>query len=703
MKRILIPVFCLVSFFANAQQEGNIHRCLTDHNYEQYLKAHPEAVKNRDEAAKLADLSQKQGTLSKSGTVIIIPVVFHVFHTWGTENISKAQIEDQIRILNEDFRRTNPDQVNTRSQFVGVAADMEIEFRLAQKDPNGNCTDGIVRVYEPMTVNADNAIKAKSRWDSRKYLNIWVVSTIKDTDSDPNTTTLGYAQFPWDLSSSPSTDGFMIRSDYVGSIGTSNAARAGRTATHEIGHWIGLYHPFQGGCNPPNWGEKIADTPPVTSPSYGCNLNRNSCSNDNPNLPDQIENFMDYANGGCQNMFTIGQKNVASTMMNSYRSQIYSPTNLSLTGVDVGSTTLCPPIADFINTTAVNGCEGFTVSFKDYSFNGTATGWEWTFPGGSPATSNAQNPTVEYSTEGNYNVTLRAINSAGSNTKTRTMLIQVKPAIASIKAPLAEGMESGTFPPANWTRISTASPRWERSVTAKSTGSASMWMNNYYNTEYNKKDAMITPSFDLSVTDKPVAVFYIAYAQRATNINDALSVYVSTDCGVTWSSALFSKFGQTLASTTVNPNPFFPTDASQWKKHTIDLNAYRNSQNVQLKFESMSRSGNNLFIDDINIASAASVGMNDISDAEAAGLNVYPNPFAESAVITYTIPSGSEVTLGVYDVLGRELVNYVSGTQLQGTYNYTFVPPAGESASGLYFVRLRVNDAISTQKLLLAR
>src|SRR5688572_88875 len=127
MKRILIPFFCLVSFFANAQQEGNIHRCLTDYNYEQYLKEHPEAIKNRDEATKIADRAQLQGTLNKSGTVIIIPVVFHVFHTWGSENISKAQIEDQMRILNEDFRRTNPDKVNTRSQFVGVAADMEIE------------------------------------------------------------------------------------------------------------------------------------------------------------------------------------------------------------------------------------------------------------------------------------------------------------------------------------------------------------------------------------------------------------------------------------------------------------------------------------------------------------------------------------------------------------------------------------------------
>jgi hypothetical protein len=136
----------------------------------------------------------------------------------------------KIRILSLDFRNQNTDKVNRRSIFDSVAADMNIEFRLARLDPNGNCTNGIVRVYSRMTENADNSIKTLSVWNTDAYLNVWVVKNIKGNINGG--AILGYAQFPW--SGASPTDGVIIRHDYVGSIGTSNTAHAGRAAIHEI-------------------------------------------------------------------------------------------------------------------------------------------------------------------------------------------------------------------------------------------------------------------------------------------------------------------------------------------------------------------------------------------------------------------------------------------------------------------------------------
>jgi len=178
----------------------------------------------------------------------IIPVVFHVIHSYGESNISKEQIEDQIRILNEDFSRTNSDTSNTRSMFKARASAFDIEFRLARTAPDGSCTEGITRKYDPINTiedyedNNNEAKTSVSAWPRDKYLNIWVVTQIKS--SSTTGTILGYAQFP---GQGASTDGIVIRHDRVGTIGTASVGDKGRTLTHEIGHWLGLYHPFKGG------------------------------------------------------------------------------------------------------------------------------------------------------------------------------------------------------------------------------------------------------------------------------------------------------------------------------------------------------------------------------------------------------------------------------------------------------------------------
>ena len=225
--------------------------------------------------------------------VITIPVVVHIVYNNSTENISDAQIQTQIDVLNEDFRRLNSDADNTWSQ----AADVEIEFCMATVDPNGNATNGITRTQTSVTAFSTNdnmkfnSSGGKDAWPAGDYLNMWVC--------DISGGILGYAQFP---GGSPATDGVVMDYQYFGTIGTATAPfDLGRTATHEVGHWLNLRHIWgDGGCSVDDF---VGDTPTSDAANYGCATGHVSCSS-----TDMVQNYMDYSDDACMNLFTQGQK-----------------------------------------------------------------------------------------------------------------------------------------------------------------------------------------------------------------------------------------------------------------------------------------------------------------------------------------------------------------------------------------------------------
>lgn len=220
-------------------------------------------------------------------------MVVHVVYRITQQNISEDQILSQIDILNEDFRRLNSDA----DDFWPQAADSEIEFCLASLDPEGNPSNGITRTS--ITVNSfnlSNRVKFTNQgghdaWPSGDYLNFWVCNLAG--------TLLGYAQFP---GGNPATDGIVCDFNYVGNIGTANMPyHLGRTATHEVGHWLGLRHIWgDGGCGVD---DNIADTPLSDVSNGGCNIGHVSCG-----TVDIVQNYMDYTNDACMNLFTEGQK-----------------------------------------------------------------------------------------------------------------------------------------------------------------------------------------------------------------------------------------------------------------------------------------------------------------------------------------------------------------------------------------------------------
>ncbi|HYG14120.1 MAG TPA: M43 family zinc metalloprotease, partial [Bacteroidia bacterium] len=647
----------------------------------------------------------------KTGQVRIIPVVVHVFHKAGGENISDAQIQRELDNLNKTFRGQFINASRPRPEFQGVVADMEIELRLARKDPQGNCTNGIVRIYDEETENGTNNIKIKSVWPTDRYLNVWIVEKIVNYSALPGIA--GYAQFPW--AGSYNTDGVIIINDQIGDIGTSNPGNA-TTVTHEIGHWLGLFHTFQDSCQ---GGDKVDDTPPAADIRTGilsCDHNRNTCSNDHPNLPDQIENFMDYTIGTCQNMFTIGQKARMDATMEKWRPYMWTIENLIATGTDVPNQTAnCAPIADFFamdNQRARNqfACAGGTgVDFRDNSFNynGTITR-EWIFEGGTPATSTSQNPKVSYATPGKYDVTLIVSNANGSDTMYMNDYIEVGPAQAAITGGYTQDFEFPVFPTDGWYTNSTTFIDFDITDVGIGTaieGNSKVLRAQNGGSISGAKFDLFTPSINLSGLSSPVLSYYYAFAQRLVNgslSNDEFRIFYSLDCGQTWVNLTAPRVGTVLntvgTQTPIAQLSFVPSDRSKWRQVVVPIPGSITAaqrQNIRFKFQFISKGGNNFYIDAINFGFPASVQDTYFESEE--NFNVYPNPTAGAATVNVNLINESQVKITVMDMLGRTVATVADGTY-QGTQVFAF-DTDNYTATGLYFVKMDIDGRSYTRKL----
>lgn len=324
-------------------QNGSI-RCITD-EYENFLRSNnpnrltTEAFEQWI-APKVAEIQERMAAGRSANVVITIPVVVHVIHSGQAvgsgRNISNARVLSQITVLNQDFRRMlNTPGYNTNP----VGADVEIEFCMAQRDPNGAATNGINRVNLGNITwdgnNVESFLKPETQWDPTQYFNIWVCQFGGDLDG-----VLGYAQFPSNSGlgglnpngGDAITDGVIIDYRCFGSSAVApnqgtyfNDYNLGRTATHEIGHCLGLRHIWGDGgsrvagfTNCTNNSDFCADTPPAGWENYDCLDTYDSCPSSAG--VDMVENYMDYTNDACMNIFTLNQKaRMLAVMQNSPR------------------------------------------------------------------------------------------------------------------------------------------------------------------------------------------------------------------------------------------------------------------------------------------------------------------------------------------------------------------------------------------------
>jgi PKD repeat protein len=640
----------------------------------------------RLEREKLEQETMEFAQRKSSAATYTIPVVFHILHLYGTENISDAQIFDAMEVINRDFNKQNADTANTIAAFAGIAANVGIEFKLAKLDPQGNCTNGIDRIYSAYTNVGDEDAKL-NQWPRNKYLNIWVVKDISSGAA-------GYSQYPSNFGAA--SDGIMILHTYVGSIGTGSPSRS-RALTHEIGHWLNLAHPW-GNSNTPgvasncNIDDGVTDTP-NTIGWTSCNLNGTSCGS-----LDNVQNFMEYSY--CSTMFTNGQKTRMVAALNSStasRNNLSTAANLTATGVN--SNTVCAPDADFYTLTPAV-CVNSSVNFVDNSSLGAATSWNWTFPGGSPATSTDQSPVVTYATPGTYSVSLTVSNANGSNSVTKNSYVTVESNTADITTPtFFEGFENLTLGAANgWSTTNLGGgSAWATTTSAAYTGAKSVRLNNISNTP-GFIDELITPSIDLTQFTSPRLYYKVAYANLTAtdNITNSFQILSSVDCGKTW--GVRRTYTET-ALETVNPqnSSFTPTSQSQWREDNINLSSFAIYSNIIFKFKFVAGEGNNLYLDDINLNNTTS-----LTEMESLENNfrVYPNPSDQDAVVYFSTESNATIAVKVFDLLGKEVYNNNMGTLAAGNHNL-ILNKETISGSGLYFVRLSVNDTQLTRKFIL--
>ncbi len=668
----------------------------------EYCYQHKLHVKNLANPAYVQSLQNDEvirqhealNSASTKGIIYKIPIVFHVLHINGAENISDAQIKDALFILNRDYRKQNADAANVHVDFQGMPSDIEVEFVLATKAPNGACFKGITRTYSSLSYQGNDggdqvgAIKTgndvfQGEWPSNKYLNIFICGNIGGA--------AGYTYKPggWQ-GTNMSIGGIWVLHNYVGSIGTSSL-NTSRTLTHECGHWLNLDHTWGGNNNPGNASscstdDAVTDTPNCIGVT-GCLINSNTCNSDDPYwgfpMRDNVENYMDYSY--CSKMFTTGQKTrmrAALTSSVAGRNNLWTTSNLAATGAD-GNVNLCK--ADFtVNKTSI--CVGELLQFTDGTYN-AATGWSWTFQNGTPATSTAQNPQVSYDTPGIYTVTLTATDGTTTQTETKTQYIHVLPKFGYL--PFLETFE-------NYTDLSNT-PNWEivnptdfisfQIGTTGLSSAKSAYLNNY-NSNGSQSDELISAAVDLSsITSSATLSFRFSYRKKATANFESLKVYLSKDCGVSWAQRKTLTGSQ--LSTIVVPSPWIPAMPEDWTTiHMTNVTSEYWVDNFRYKFKFDGNGGNNLYLDNINIY-AGSPSDNVVSGIDETlqmnGVNLYPNPADEEVTLSFSSINTQAITVAIQDVFGKTIQSH--NILAQNGSNLVFLDTQ-KLAAGTYFVSL---------------
>ena len=687
----------------NARDGEAVEYCLT-HKKMAALMQIPEYVKSLELDA-LEVIEPPKGSTEKA-TVYKIPVVFHVLHNNGIENITDEQIFDALTILNRDYRLLNADANNVQSEFAGMPTDIEVEFLLATKAPNGACFKGITRTMNAISYdgsdggNQVDAIVAgndvfQGNWAGNKYLNIFICGDIGGA--------AGYTTKPSGWSANQMTNGIWVKHNYVGSIGTSSTGTS-RTLTHELGHWLNLDHTWGGNNNPGNTtscttDDNVQDTPNCIGVT-ACLLNSNTCSSDNAywggvNMKDNVENYMDYSY--CSKMFTQGQKTRMRTALQSNttgRANVISSTNLTAVGAGI-TPYLCK--ADF-TTDRTTICVGDAISFEDDSYN-AATGWNWSFNGGQPATSAAQNVTVTYNQPGLYSVSLTATDGATNDSEVKTNYIRVLPAPTTI--PFWEGFEgySSLNNLVNWEILNQEN---NNAFTIENTtgysGSQCAKLVNFGQAPSNV-DELISSPMDLSVIPQTGAVtlsFRYSYRKKTSADYEYLKVFITGDCGDTWVQR--KTLGGNQLSTLTATSSWKPTSQADWVTvHVTNVTSNYFSQNFKFKFRFEGEGGNNFYLDDINLYAGSSsneivLGINEFNES-INDISLYPNPTDGELNVSFSASKNKDMQFQVLDITGKiiqnNVVNAVQGSNLVLLDTQIF-------AAGSYFLKIMSDDHFKT-------
>ena len=388
MKKMLLNSMALLLTLCALSLHAQTEKCGTTRLLDQRIQNDPSLVLKMQQSELATQkwiATHPAANASNMPQIITIPVVVHVLWHDAFENISDAQVQSQINILNKDFRKMNTDTLPSTHPFWSSTADSQIEFCLASRDTSGNFTTGITRKYTDtikFSGNGDEKFAATggtNNWDPTKYMNIWVCNL------DTARGTLGYATFSSNLADYPGSDGVVIHHQAFGSIGTAGTGgfddnNLGRTGSHEVGHWLNLKH---------IWGDAtcgddlVADTKPAVGKNENCpafpQRPNNACGSNADG--EMYMNYMDYVDDACMNMFTVGQAARMLADLNGIRASIRTsqacqgPTASNEVSLQ-NAIEIYPNPSNGIFTIGVNGLKAANTSVGVYDLLGSLVRFE---------------------------------------------------------------------------------------------------------------------------------------------------------------------------------------------------------------------------------------------------------------------------------------------------------------------------------------
>jgi hypothetical protein len=716
MKKVLIAAAMFFSIVAMGQ-----NLCGTQSFIENRVKKNPELQAEYDAMFEHLKQMQQQGKpSSRAGkNVIYVPVVFHIIHdgdAYGTgENITDEQILSQIDALNRDFSLTNSDTANIPAIFKPLAANTYIQFCMAKFDPQGNPTTGIERLQFSKSTwdtedDIEDQLKPSTIWNRAKYLNIWSCRFGGDLTSQG---VLAYATLPYGTSNT--TDGVVARFNTIGTTGVLIAGyRGGRTIVHEVGHWLGLLHNFNNGvCYNGSWSTSdfIDDTPDQQNRYFGCPSHpQSSCGSQ-----DMFNNYMDYTDDGCRNMFTADQADrmygVLTTTGQGNRGSFQTAISNCFRNLDGALAKVLLPIDTVcglkfkpiiqVKNEGVAVITNATVYYK--LNNGATQSFAWT---GNLDIQQAAYVTLPELTvaEGIHTLSVSFENANGqptdddvNNDGTVINFYAYDGGVAST-TPVLHDFEDGLYPPINWSIDNRGTANTWNTITNSGYGNGSYaaYINNLnYSSNPNRtKDALITEDYDVSTIGLPRIAFDLAYCRHSVNRADSLAVYYSFDCGVTWNQ--FFKSGGVELATAPDKVTLFTPAPEEWKTIETDLPALQGQTKVRFKFENISGWGNALYLDNINLSQSPNTVVSGITTAtEKVEVAVYPNPAVNEAIVSLPVVHPFS-HVEVYNAVGQKVFNAPITQRIVSLNTSGY-------ARGTYFIRLFSATANQQHSFIIAR